>query len=624
VAVLALNAVMPGNLLDSFFMRDSTGHRDPAQLLYFEEGVTDTVAVFKDEYGPLDPDAKRLITNGISMSAANATASRYMKLLAHVPILLAENPEEVMVICFGTGQTTGAAGIHPQVKQVDSVELSASVLKSGPQFKSENDDVVNNPKVRYVVQDGRNFLLTTSKQYDVITGEPPPPRTAFTVNLYTQDFYEAAKARLKPGGLMAQWIPLHSQSAAEVDMHFKTFLSVFPHAIAWMAVANEMLIIGSDQPLNIDFRRLQERMGQPAVARAMQEILIPGAHHLLANIWFLEESMRRLSEHQPLITDNRPRIEFYLDYGKVIGQPGVERLVFNRIPVEEVLRRISGMEYEDQNQFKIQYRVMDLYQRGVMYGNRGLLLEALQLSGDNDLIRYHLQASRGQVERLLVELEKDPRNINVLLNLGHAFYQIGEYSRSVDYLEKALAEEPRLGIAQLYLGYNFIELGLWDDARRQLEAAVKNDPRQMRTVMQEMALIELIGRVKENPGDINLLNALAQFYNVKNDYGKALKYSGRVLENDSMNKEALRNELFSHRGRGNVHEVLATSIRYEVVNPDDIHYQFIMAEIHEKTLRCDKAMVYLKKILKVDDTYSNAQQLMDACQRIRPGTRGTL
>ena len=112
---------------------------------------------------------------------------------------------------------------------------------------------MNNPKVNFVVQDGRNYLLTTQKQYDVITGEPPPPRTAFTVNLYTQDFYETARDRLKPGGLMAQWIPLHSQSAGEVDMHFKTFLSVFPHAIAWMPVANEMLIIGSEKPIVIDY-----------------------------------------------------------------------------------------------------------------------------------------------------------------------------------------------------------------------------------------------------------------------------------------------------------------------------------------------------------------------------------
>ena len=596
-------------------MRDAAGQRDSSELLYFEEGLTDTVAVFKDEYGILDPTAKRLITNGISMSASNVIATRYMKLLAHVPILLSDNPENVMVICFGTGQTTGAAGIHPRVGQVDSLELSPSVLNAAPLFKTENHDVMDNPKVHFVLQDGRNYLLTTQKQYDVITGEPPPPRTAFTVNLYTRDFYEAARDRLKPGGLMAQWIPLHSQSAEEVDMHFKTFLSVFPHAIAWMPVANEMLVIGSDQPVTIDFNKLKERMAEPTVAQALRDIYIPDAYSLLSNIWFLEEEMQRLSARRPLITDNRPRIEFYLDYGKVISSAGLERLVFNRTPEAEVFRRISGMEYEDTKRFKRQYRAMDLYQRGVMYSNRGLLLEAIQFSGNGDLPRYHLQAGRDQIDRLLAQYKQEPDNLDLLLNLGHAFYQIGEYARSAEYLEQVLARDPKQGFANLYLGYNLMELKRWQEARKQLEAAAKNDMRQLRTVMQEVALIELIGKVKENPGDLSLLNALAQFYNMKKDYGKSLEYSDRVLENDPLNEEALKSALFSYRGRGEPREVIGASIRFELVKPDDIHYQFIMAEIYVKTLNCQRAVPYLEKILKADDTYPKAQKLMDHCQR---------
>lgn len=613
--VIALNAAMPGNLLDRFFMRDSAGQRDISKLLYFEEGVTATVAVFEDEYGILDPTAKRLITNGISMSASNVIATRYMKLFAHVPILLSDNPEDVMVICFGTGQTAGAAGIHPRVKRVDSVELSSSVIHAAASFQNENHNAVNNPKINIVLQDGRNFLLTTRKRYDVITGEPPPPRTAFTVNLYTKDFYQAARDRLKPGGLMAQWIPLHSQSAREVDMHFKTFLSVFPHAIAWMSVANEILIIGSDQPIQIDFQKLKDRMAEPSVAQAMRDIYIPDATTLLSNIWFLEEAMQRLSADQPMITDNRPRIEFYLDYGKVIGLAGQERLVFNRTPVEEVVQRISGMTYEDTKQLKRQYRVMDLYQRGVMYGNRGLLLEAIELSGGGgDLFRYHLQAGREQINRLLAQHRQEPGKLNVLLNLGHAFYQVGEYARSVEYLKQVVAREPAHGFANLYLGYNLMALERWDEARERLEAAVKSDPRQLRTVMQEIALIELTDKVRENPEDLSLLNALAKFYNIKNDYGKSLTYSSRVLANDPMNAEALKSALFSYRGRGEPREVIGAGIRYEMVKPDDIHFQFIMAEIYAKTLRCDKAGPYLEKILKADDTYPNAQQLMDGCR----------
>ena len=114
-----------------------------------------------------------------------------------------------------------------------------------------------------------------------------------------------------------------------------------------MPVANEMLVIGSDQPIAIDFKKLKERMAEPVIAQALQEIYIPDASSFLSNIWFLENEMQELSARSPLITDNRPRIEFYLDYGKVIGSAGLERLVFNRTPVADVLSRIAGMEYED-------------------------------------------------------------------------------------------------------------------------------------------------------------------------------------------------------------------------------------------------------------------------------------
>jgi tetratricopeptide (TPR) repeat protein len=273
------------------------------------------------------------------------------------------------------------------------------------------------------------------------------------------------------------------------------------------------------------------------------------------------------------------------------------------------------MEYADTKNFKQQYRAMGLYQRGVVYGNRSLLLEAIALSGDGDLPRYHLQAGKDQIDRLIAQQKKEPDDITILLNLGHAFYQIGEYTRSVEYLEQVLEREPKQGFANLYLGYNLMELERWQEARKKLEMAVKNDMRQMRTVMQEIALIELIGKAKEKPNDLSLLNALAKFYNMKNDYGRSLVYSSRVLENDPMNEEALQSALFSYRGRGEPREVIGAGIRYEMVKPDDIHFQFILAEIYVKTLRCGKAVPYLEKILKVDDTYPKAQKLMDHCQR---------
>jgi predicted membrane-bound spermidine synthase len=59
-----------------------------------------------------------------------------------------------------------------------------------------------------VIDDGRFFLERTRDQYDVIVIDPPPPvEAAASSLLYSKEFYAAAKPRLRPGGILAQWLP---------------------------------------------------------------------------------------------------------------------------------------------------------------------------------------------------------------------------------------------------------------------------------------------------------------------------------------------------------------------------------------------------------------------------------
>ncbi|MBT5551604.1 MAG: fused MFS/spermidine synthase [Nitrospina sp.] len=613
--ILFVNMAIPSDLLNPFFMRDSAGKRNLKKLMYFEEGLSDTVAVFKDDYGVLDPTAKRLITNGVSMSASNLIATRYMKLLAHVPILLVDQPDDVLVVCFGTGQTTGAAGLHPRVKSVDSLELSSSVLNAGDMFADQNHRVLHNPKVNFVIQDGRNHLLTTHKRYDVITSEPPPPRTAFTVNLYTREYYELQKNRLKPGGIAAQWIPLHSQGEKEVDMHFKTFQSVFPYTLAWMPVANEILIIGSDQPIRIDFQKLKSRLEEPEVKKALADIEIPEVFSFLSNLWFLDEQIQALGKGHPLITDNRPAIEFYLDLGNVIDVSGREKYVFNRASFDQISKYVENLSESDRLRLRNHYEAMDLYQRGVMYGNRGQLLKALKLNKDNNLVRYHLQADKNQMARLIEQVTENPENMEALLNLGHSYYQIGEHEKSVGILKMVLEKNPRLSYAHLFMGYNLLEMGEKKQAHDHFTKTAKNDPSQMGTVMREIGLVNLLQATEKNPDDKALSHSAAEFYNMKKEYLKSLEYTLKALDEDPMNLKLLQSIVFSYRGLGEAKEVLMYGNRYSLIDPDEIHLQFIMGEIYAKLLKCQKAIPLLKNVLAKDDTYRNAQNLLDSCEK---------
>ena len=614
--ILFVNMGIPNDLLNPFFMRDSAGKRNIKKLMYFEEGISDTVAVFKDDYGVLDPTAKRLITNGISMSASNLIATRYMKLFAHVPILLVDQPDDVLVVCFGTGQTTGAAGIHPRVKSVDSLELSTSVINAGDMFADQNHQALHNPKINFVIQDGRNHLLTTHKLYDVITSEPPPPRTAFTVNLYTQEYYQLQKSRLKPGGIAAQWIPLHSQGEEEVDMHFRTFQSVFPYTMGWMSVANEILIIGSDQPIQIDFEKLKVRLEEPEIKKALADIEIPNIFSFLSNIWLLDEQVQALGKGHALITDNHPSIEFYLDLGNVIDVSGREKYVFNRASFDQIANHVENLSATDRMTLKDYYDAMDLYQRGVMYSNRGQLLKALSMTEDNNLVRYHLQAGRDQMARLIEQVEQNPEAMENLLNLGHSYYQVGEYEKSAEILKMVLEKNPKSSFANLYMGYNLLEMGKKEEALDYFKNTAKNDPSQMGTVMREIGLINLLLVTEKKPNDKALKHSTAEFYNMKNEYLKSLEYTLKSLDEDPMNLKLLQSIVFSYRSLGEAKEVLMYGNRYSLIDPDEIHLQFIMGEVYTKLLKCQKAIPLLENVLKKDDTYPNAQKLLDTCTNL--------
>jgi tetratricopeptide (TPR) repeat protein len=459
--------------------------------------------------------------------------------------------------------------------------------------------------------------------YDVITSEPPPPRTAFTVNLYTKEYYEVAQKHLNPGGIMAQWIPLHSQGKQEVLMHFKTFLSVFPHAIAWMPVANEILVIGSDRPIDIDFEKLKGRFLDPVVNRVMQEIKVPDAFSFLSNIWFVEDQMNHLARNHTMITDNRPIVEFYLDLGDVIGVYGREDFLFARIPFKEIINRISNITYEEQKQLESIYRGMDLYQRGVMYGNRELLLESLVQLGGSDLVRYHLQASSRQVSILMQEVRSNPSNLEALLNLGHAYYQIGEYEKSFGIMKIILAKDTAHSYANLYAGYNLMELERREEAKVFFKASIQNNRAGFGSVMREIALADLHAQLDADPENLGLLNAVASFYNIKKEYKKALNYSTQALERDSLNKQALKNIIFGYRGRGEPRDVLDYGNRYAMVDPDEINLQYVLGEVFAKTMRCQQAIPYLQQVIKKDDTYRNAESLLSGCLSYQTEGEGT-
>jgi len=148
-----------------------------------------------------DGERRHLIVNGQGMTSL----SPITKAMAHLPAALLGRPRGALVICFGMGTTFRALvswGIP-----TTAVELVPSVPGLFGRFHADAARVLAAPGAAVVVDDGRRFLARSTQSYDLITIDPPPPLdSAGTGMLYSKEFYALIRARLSPGGLVAQWI----------------------------------------------------------------------------------------------------------------------------------------------------------------------------------------------------------------------------------------------------------------------------------------------------------------------------------------------------------------------------------------------------------------------------------
>lgn len=275
-------------------------------LAFFREAPEGTVAVAtlrdfdRSEF-------RRLIVNGFSMTGTTFKSQRYMKLLGHLPSLLHPAPRRSLVICLGTGMTLSALAAHPEYERIDCVDLSATVRQALPLFEYANQGVWKDPRVHIRIDDGRNYLLNTEARYDVITFEPPPPRNAGIVNLYSREYYQLCRQRLNPGGLVCQWLPVHQLRQADVKACIRAFTDVFPNTTLWTNFAyTDLCLLGSMEPLPLSPERLRERLARTP----LDAIGVEDAESLLSTYLHGPESLKAYTADTLPLTDDRPTLEY--------------------------------------------------------------------------------------------------------------------------------------------------------------------------------------------------------------------------------------------------------------------------------------------------------------------------
>ncbi len=247
---ILLMAILPYHRAESHFSHASKPYEIDehgnvlAHVVKRIEGTSDTLQLLRrDLFG--EPYYYRLLTNDFSMSATNPRNQRYMRLFAYLPLAFRPESEDVLLLCYGCGVTADALLHGPNVKRMDAVDISKEVFALADFYSGINySNPLRDPRVHAVVQDGRFFLQASPQQYDIISGEPPPPKVMGAVNLYTSEFFRLIHSRLKEGGIATFWLPINQLKVDEAKAILRAFHDAFANASVWASADQDWIMMG--------------------------------------------------------------------------------------------------------------------------------------------------------------------------------------------------------------------------------------------------------------------------------------------------------------------------------------------------------------------------------------------
>jgi len=235
--------------------------RNPAttdRLVFHEESVEGSVAVIEDER----TGERAAFINNSRVCGSSYDAIKTVHMLGALPVLCHPDPRDALVIGLGIGITTSVIASWEEIR-VDCVEICPAVEGVLPFYDSLNHEVLSNPRVRLIAGDGRNFVAFCEKRYDLISCDPTHPALG-SGTLYALEHYEACRARLREGGVVAQYLPLHKMAREDFRTALATFVSVFPDCALFMGVTHGVMV-GCRGPLTFDLARFEEGLASCGV-----------------------------------------------------------------------------------------------------------------------------------------------------------------------------------------------------------------------------------------------------------------------------------------------------------------------------------------------------------------------
>lgn len=194
-----------------------------------------------------------VLTNGLGQSWI--PYGQIHSVLGFLPALLHPAPKEIAIIGLGSGDTLFHVGGRPETTEIVCIEIVGTQMNTLYEMAQRQRypalySILVDPRIKYVVTDGRSYIMQSGKKFDIIEADALRPSSAYSGNLYSEEYFTLLLRHLKPGGLAVTWVPTSRVHA--------TFIKVFPYYANF-----DDILIGSNAPIILDPQIVYQRLEHP-------------------------------------------------------------------------------------------------------------------------------------------------------------------------------------------------------------------------------------------------------------------------------------------------------------------------------------------------------------------------
>lgn len=278
----------------------------PGHILFYKEGISATVSV----HGTTR--RRSLKINGKTDASSHGDWMTQAGIAA-LPLLAHKAPKDVALVGWGSGITAGAALQFP-IRNITAVELEKQVIEASKLFSKWNYAPHLHPKLTLRTNDGRNYLASTQRTFDVIISEPSNPWISGMANLFTTEYFKLTQKRLRKGGIFCQWLQFYELSQANIVLILQTLQKVYPYVyILEPEYADpDKILLASNEPITLSKQQLQKAFKKPKIRSLLRTLHIHSPQDLVPRFILGGSALRRFLKAYPsqTNTDRHNTLEF--------------------------------------------------------------------------------------------------------------------------------------------------------------------------------------------------------------------------------------------------------------------------------------------------------------------------